>query len=132
MLGRTALLTAAAVLRRCGLFGGNDPGLTRIAAAAGAPTLGRFGPSPVEQYAPWGASTAVVRTALPPDELYGPGYDHRTTDTLMDSLSLDMVEATARQLRPRAAAEPAIARAAQTPSSPAMPRTPDPRDSRPR
>jgi heptosyltransferase-3 len=113
LVGRTDLLTAAAVVRRCSLFIGNDTGLMHIAAAAGAPTLGLFGPSPVEQYAPWGNCTAVVRTALLGDALYEPGYDHRTTDTLMDSLSIEMAEAAARQLWCRAAGEAAraIARA---------------------
>src|SRR6266700_1371664 len=115
LVGRTDLLTAAAVLRRCSLYIGNDTGLTHIAAAAGTPTLSLFGPSPVEQYAPWGASTAFVRTALPPEALYGPGYDHRTTDTLMDSLSVEMAEAAACQLwrRPAGAPAPAVARAAR-------------------
>src|SRR5712691_1693190 len=114
LVGRTDLLTAAAVLRRCSLFIGNDTGLMHIAAAAGTPTLGLFGPSPVEQYAPWGECTAFVRTALPPDALYGPGYDHRTTDTLMDSLSVEMAEAAACQLWRRAAgAALAVARAGQ-------------------
>jgi heptosyltransferase-3 len=115
LVGRTDLLTAAAVLRRCAMFIGNDTGLTHIAAATGVPTLGLFGPSPVEQYAPWGDCTAVVRTALPQDQLYGPGYDHRTTDTLMDSLTVDMVEAAACRLWRRAAGDmlPAVARARQ-------------------
>jgi lipopolysaccharide heptosyltransferase III len=115
LVGRIDLLTAAAVLRRSSLFIGNDTGLMHIAAAAGTPTLGLFGPSPVEQYAPWGERTAVVRTALPPEALYGPGYDHRTTDTLMDSLSVEMAEAAACQLWRRAASEPAaaVARAGQ-------------------
>ena len=115
LVGRTDLLTAAAVLRRASLFIGNDTGLMHIAAAVGTPTLGLFGPSPVEQYAPWGASTAFVRTARAPEALYEPGYDHRTTDTLMDSLSVEMAEAAARQLWRRAAgaAAPAIARAGQ-------------------
>ncbi len=113
LVGQTDLLTAAAVLRRCVLFIGNDTGLMHIAAAAGTPTLGLFGPSPVEQYAPWGACTAFVRTALPREALFGPGFDHRTTDTLMDSLSVEMAEAAARQLWRRAASEavPAVARA---------------------
>jgi lipopolysaccharide heptosyltransferase III len=98
LVGRTDLLTAAAVLRRCAMFIGNDTGLMHIAAASGTPTLGLFGPSPIAQYAPWGRHTAVVRTALPPEELMGPGFDHRTTDTLMDSLSVEMVEAAARKL----------------------------------
>ena len=104
-------MTAASLLRRASLFIGNDTGLMHLAAAAGAPTLGLFGPSPVEQYAPWGTATAFVRTALPPEELYEPGYDHRTTDTLMDSLSVEMAETAARQLWRRAV--PAVARAGQ-------------------
>ncbi len=113
LVGRTDLLTAAAVLRRCALFIGNDTGLMHIAAAAGTPTLGLFGPSPVEQYAPWGACTAFVQTTLPREALVGPGFDHRTTDTLMDSLSVEMAEAAARQLWRRASSEaaPSVARA---------------------
>jgi len=115
LVGKTDLLTAAAVLRRCSLFIGNDNGLMHIAAAAGTPTLGLFGPSPVEQYAPWGSCTAFVRTALPPEALYGPGYDHRTTDTLMGSLSVEMAEAAARELWRRAGSETAPAMAVATP-----------------
>lgn len=98
LVGRVDLLTAAAVLRRCALFIGNDTGLMHIAAAAGTPTLGLFGPSPVGQYAPWGRHTAVARSVDPPEVLFGPGFDHRTTDTLMDGLSVNAVEAAARGL----------------------------------
>jgi ADP-heptose:LPS heptosyltransferase len=98
LVGTVDLLTAAAVLRRCALFIGNDTGLMHIAAASGAPTLGLFGPSPVIQYAPWGRHTAVVRSAQPPEMMFGPGFDHRATDTLMDGLSIDAAEAAAQQL----------------------------------
>ncbi|MGE5269554.1 MAG: glycosyltransferase family 9 protein [Thiohalocapsa sp.] len=107
LVGRTDLLTAAAVLRRAAMFIGNDTGLMHIAAAVGTPTLGLFGPSPVAQYAPWGSCTAVVRTALPPEAMFGPGFDPRTTDTLMDSLSVEVAEAAARQLWQRARSEAA-------------------------
>ena len=103
LVGRVDLLTAAAALRRCALFIGNDTGLMHIAAATGAPTLGLFGPSPVEKYAPWGSCTAVVRTADPPETMFGPKFDHLTTDTLMDSLSVDAAEAGARRLWRRVA-----------------------------
>jgi len=102
LVGRTELLTAAAVLRRCALFVGNDTGLMHIAAASGVPTLGLFGPSPVEQYAPWGRCTAWVSTELPREAMFPPGFDHRTTETLMDSLSVDAAEAAARRLWLRA------------------------------
>src|SRR6202008_394623 len=95
LVGRIDLLTAAAVLRRCALFVGNDTGLMHIAAASGTPTLGLFGASPVEQYAPWGRGTEAVRTTVPNEMMFGPGFDPLTTDTLMDSLSVEMVEAAA-------------------------------------
>ena len=103
LVGRTDLLTAAAVLRRCALFIGNDTGLMHLAAAAGTPTLGLFGPSAVEQYAPWGRRTAVARTEI----TYPSGYDYRTTDTLMDGLSVAEVEAAARDLWQRAVSQAA-------------------------
>jgi ADP-heptose:LPS heptosyltransferase len=98
LVGRVDLLTAAAVLRRSAMFIGNDTGLMHIAAASGTPTLGLFGPSPAVQYAPWGPRTAWVRSADPPEAMFGPGFDHRTTGTLMDGLSVDAAEAAARRL----------------------------------
>ena len=75
-----------------------------MAAAAGIPTLGLFGPSRAEHYAPWGRRTAVARTALPYEALVGgPGYDHRSADSLMDSLSVDSAEREAVELWRRAA-----------------------------
>jgi lipopolysaccharide heptosyltransferase III len=103
LVGRVDLLTAAAVLRRSALFIGNDTGLMHMAAAVGTPTLGLFGPSPVAQYAPWGAHSAVAATAVPAAELIGPGFDHRTTGTLMESLSVAAAAAAARCLWERVA-----------------------------
>jgi heptosyltransferase-3 len=98
LVGQVDLLTAAAVVRRCAMFIGNDTGLMHIAAASGTPTLGLFGPSPVVQYAPWGHYTACVRSKDRPEEMFGPGFDHRTTGTLMDGLSVDSAERAAHQL----------------------------------
>ncbi len=44
---------------------------------------------------------------VPYELVGGPGYDHRTTDTLMDSLSVEAVEAAARGLWARVAGEAA-------------------------
>ncbi len=107
LVGKTDLLTAAAVLRRCALFIGNDTGLMHIAAATGVPTLGLFGPSPIDQYAPWGPCTAVVRTEVPPEAMFVGKFDHLTTDTLMDSLSVEAAEAATWQLWRRVASEAA-------------------------
>jgi heptosyltransferase III len=98
LVGKVDLLTAAAALRRCSLFIGNDTGLMHLAAASGTPTLGLFGPSPVEQYSPWGPITAYVRSTESPATMFAPGFDHRTTGTLMDGLSVDAAEAAARRL----------------------------------
>ncbi len=107
LIGRVDLLTAGAVLRRSALFIGNDTGLMHIAAASGAPTLGLFGPSPIEQYAPWGDRTATVRSSEGRATVLREGFDHRTTDTLMDTLSVDAVEAAARNLWSRVASRAA-------------------------
>jgi ADP-heptose:LPS heptosyltransferase len=107
LTGATDLPTAAAALRRCALFVGNASGLMCIAAAVDTPTLGLFGPSPIDEYAPWGDHCAVVRTELPPEAMFGPGFDHRTTDTLMDSLSVDTAAAAAHALMRRVARQPA-------------------------
>lgn len=107
LVSKTDLLTAAAVLRRAAMFIGNDTGLMHVAAAAGTPTLGLFGPSPIAQYAPWGSATAFVRTVQPPEAMFGPGFDHRATDTLMDSLSVEMAAAAARGLWHRVESEAA-------------------------
>jgi ADP-heptose:LPS heptosyltransferase len=98
LVGKLDLPSVAAVLRRCSMFIGNDTGLMHIAAASGTPTLGLFGPSPAEQYAPWGPRAAYVRSAQPAATMFGPGFDHRTTGTLMDGLTVDAVEAAARGL----------------------------------
>ena len=55
------LLTAYACLKRARLFIGNDSGAMHLAAAAGAPTLGIFGPSDERLYGPWGLLGRVAR-----------------------------------------------------------------------
>jgi hypothetical protein len=45
----------------------------------------------------------VVRTVV----TYPPGYDYRTTDTLMDGVSVAEVEMAARDLRRRAVSQAA-------------------------
>lgn len=98
LVGKLDLLSCAAALKRCALFIGNDTGLMHLAAAAGVPTLGLFGPSPIEQYAPWGPHCATVATATPFRELFPPDFDRFTTDTLMDSLSVAAAEEGAKRL----------------------------------
>jgi len=60
LAGALSLPEAAACLARCALFVGNDSGLMHLAAAAGTPTLGLFGPTPAGEYAPSGRRAAAV------------------------------------------------------------------------
>ena len=62
------LLTTFACFKRIRLFVGNDSGLMHLSAAAGAPTLGLFGPSQHLRYRPWGPRSAFVRSPRDPGE----------------------------------------------------------------
>ena len=61
LTGKADLLTVYAALKQARLFIGNDSGLMHLAAAAGAPTLGLFGPSDERLYGPWGERSRMVR-----------------------------------------------------------------------
>lgn len=71
------LLTAYAALKHARLFIGNDSGAMHLAAAAGCPTIGLFGPSDERLYAPWGPGTRVVRGPRDLDQIrqVDPGLD---------------------------------------------------------
>jgi heptosyltransferase-3 len=60
LVGKVTLPEAAACLAQCALFVGNDSGLMHLAAAAGTPTLGLFGPTPAHEYSPAGPRAAAV------------------------------------------------------------------------
>ncbi|HUM08237.1 MAG TPA: glycosyltransferase family 9 protein, partial [Acidocella sp.] len=65
LVGKLSLPEAAACLRRCKIFIGNDSGLMHLAAAAGTPTLGLFGRSKASEYAPAGVRTAIAEAPGP-------------------------------------------------------------------
>jgi heptosyltransferase-3 len=87
LVGKLDLPQAAACLTRAALFVGNDSGLMHLAAAAGAPTLGLFGPTPDAEYAPAGRCAAAVVSP----------------DGSMAGLTVDTVLAGARRLLETAA-----------------------------
>ena len=60
LTGRLKIPEAATCLARSALFVGNDSGLMHLAAAAGATTLGLFGPTDAAEYAPSGRCAAAV------------------------------------------------------------------------
>ena len=102
-----ALPATAAVFRRSRLFVGNDSGLMHLAAAAGTPTLGLFGPTDDRLYAPWGPACRVVRTPESKSDLVNqPGFDFKTAGSQMTNLSVDSVAAAAEELLAATAARP--------------------------
>jgi heptosyltransferase-3 len=98
LVGRLDLLTVHACLKRCDFYVGNDSGLMHLAAASGLPTLGLFGPTQEALYAPWGERTGIVRTKVPFEEIFPSDFDHRTSESLMDSLTVEMAATGARDL----------------------------------
>ncbi|MGD0642889.1 MAG: glycosyltransferase family 9 protein [Roseiarcus sp.] len=98
------LLTTYACFRRVALFVGNDSGLMHLAAAAGAPTLGLFGPSDERRYGPWGARTTVVRSARSFSDCEAAIRIGGTRKSYMTDLSVASVVRAARDLLARTSA----------------------------
>lgn len=93
VIAKTDPGTAAACLALCALYTGNDSGLMHCASAVGTPTIGLFGPSYPNLYAPWGKHAMYVSTPETMDELIDyDGYDVKTCKSLMTSLSVQMVK----------------------------------------
>ena len=97
-VGKLDLLTAYACLKRARMFIGNDSGMMHVAAAAGAPTIGLFGPSEDRFYAPWGERARVVRG--PRDFEAFKRADPQLNQAIchMQDLPVDWVVAAARKL----------------------------------
>jgi heptosyltransferase III len=54
------LTTVAGILAQCGLFAGNDSGISHLAAAVGAPVIALFGPTDPALWRPCGETVRVV------------------------------------------------------------------------
>jgi ADP-heptose:LPS heptosyltransferase len=98
LIGKVDLLTAYACLKHVRLFVGNDSGLMHLAAAAGAPTLGLFGPSDDQLYAPWGPRTRVVRGPREFHEIVAVDPSFQQELCHMMDLPVDTVVAAAKEL----------------------------------
>jgi len=99
LVDRAPLMVLAAALARCRLVVANDSGLMHLAAAAGAPTLGLFGPSDERRYAPAGPRTAWVRAEQSASALLSrSGEVADAPGALMGGLSVETVEVAARPL----------------------------------
>lgn len=98
LVGKAELLTTYACLKRARLFIGNDSGLMHMAAAAGAPTLGLFGPSDDRLYAPWGRFGRVVRGPRDLDQIREADPDFTQALCHMMDLSVEAVAEAAEAL----------------------------------
>ena len=99
LVGRTDLAQTYACLTRCCFYIGNDSGLMHMAAAAGIPTLGLFGPTNAKNYHPWGHHTAVAHIHKNWNHAPGvPLYDSHNSGRLMYGLSVGRVEKAAFDL----------------------------------
>ncbi|MCK4939711.1 MAG: glycosyltransferase family 9 protein, partial [Rhodospirillaceae bacterium] len=98
LVGSRHLLTVYSALKRCSFYVGNDSGLMHMAAASGVPTLGLFGPSREDHYAPWGDNCAYVRTDASYDDIFPSKDEIFKVGSLMGTLDVDKVERKAREL----------------------------------
>jgi lipopolysaccharide export system permease protein len=97
LTGRLALPETAACLSRARLFVGNDSGLMHMAAAAGTPTLGLFGPTDERIYGPWGDRARSIHAGEAADES-ARGTLRHATESLMGALEVDAVIEAAEAL----------------------------------
>ncbi len=117
LTGKVDLLTAYACLRRARLFIGNDSGLMHIAAAAGTPTIGLFGPSDERRYGPWGDHAVAVRGPRTFDQFLAVDPDLSQAIRHMSDLPVATVVREAKALLARTApgaeiaSEPAVVEA---------------------
>ncbi len=77
------LLTLYAAMQRAHGFVGNDSGLMHMAAAAGIPTLGLFGPTPSAIYQPCGKRAAFIQSPDRSMEAITPEQVHKAFTQLM-------------------------------------------------
>ena len=98
LIGKPILATAA-IFSLSKVFIGNDSGLMHLAAATGIPTLGLFGPTDDNLYAPSGKNAMFVRTPESPKELMNiPDFNHKTSFSLMKTLTVEIVEKRVKDL----------------------------------
>ena len=103
--GQLDLLTTYACLKRARLFIGNDSGATHLAAAAGTPTLGLFGPSDEARYGPWGPKGRSVRGPRDLEAIRRIDPDLNQAICHMFDLQADVVVDAATRLLARTEAE---------------------------
>jgi heptosyltransferase-2 len=97
LVGETSMRDLAALFASCSAFIGNDSGAMHVAAAAGLPVIGIFGPTDPEGTAPLTEQFTLIREAVScsPCFLRRCPVDHRC----MTRISVDSVFTAAMQLK---------------------------------
>ena len=91
-VGKLSISEASYLLSKSYVLVTNDSGLMHIASAVGVPTLGLFGPSLENRYAPRGSNAYYIRTKKTFNQLTGEkNFDWNTKKNLMNSLSVNSV-----------------------------------------
>jgi ADP-heptose:LPS heptosyltransferase len=93
-----SLLQTYAALKHARLFIGNEGPFMHLAAAAGAPTLGLFGPTDERLWAPWGPHARALRGARTYQEILKADPEQNQAICHMLDLSVGAVAEAARRL----------------------------------
>ena len=89
VVGQISLSALFVILQNAKCAICNDSGLMHLSAASGVPTVGLFGPSPDELYAPWGKDCMVIRASESSDELIRKARAG-VGGSLLSSITVDM------------------------------------------
>jgi len=97
LVGQTSLRNLAAFFSACAIFIGNDSGAMHVAAAAGLPVIGIFGPTDPDATAPLTPQFRLIRepVSCSPCFLRSCPVDHRC----MTRIGVDAVFAAAKQIQ---------------------------------
>lgn len=98
LAGTLPLIETAALLEKTNLFIGNDSGLMHLAAAMETPTLGLFGPTDSQRYAPFGPNAAFVRGDRSYEDTMSLVRSRPVLDTMMEDLSVARAQEAADAL----------------------------------
>lgn len=93
------VLSTHEVLRSCRLMVANDSAMMHLAAAAGIPTIGLFGPTDDVHYRPWGKTGFIVRTSESAADLMAEARRNPSeVSHLMDGIAVEDVLTRIREL----------------------------------
>jgi len=97
LVGQTSMRELTALFSACSIFIGNDSGAMHVAAAAGLPVIGIFGPTDPEGTAPLTPRFTLIRESVScsPCFLRSCPVDHRC----MTRINVDTVFAAAQQIQ---------------------------------